>query len=54
MVNHSEHGFALHKSGFQDLLPSKCECGKLFTVEHALSCPKGVSPYSEIRDFTAS
>ena len=37
--------------------PSKCECGKVFTVEHALSCPKGGFPilrHNEIRDFTAS
>ena len=64
----SEHGFGLHKSGFQDAMalrygwtpknaPSKCECGKVFTVEHALSCPKGGFPilrHNEIRDFTAS
>ena len=48
----SEHGFALHKGAFQDSLalrygwtpdklPSKCTCGVSFSVEHALSCPKG-------------
>ena len=64
----SEHGFGLHKSGFQDAMalrygwtpknaPSKCECGEVFTVEHALSCPKGgfqILRHNEIRDFTAS
>ncbi|XP_064391050.1 uncharacterized protein LOC135338886 [Halichondria panicea] len=51
----SEHGFTLHKSAFQDALalrygwtptrlPSKCNCGKNFNVEHALSCAKGGFP----------
>ena len=64
----SEHGFTLHKSAFQDALalrygwtptrlPSKCDCGKNFNVEHALSCAKGGFPtlrHNEIRDTTAS
>ena len=64
----TEHGFTLHKSAFHDALalrygwtpshlPSKCECGKSFNVEHALSCAKGGFPslrHNEIRDITAS
>ena len=44
----TEHGFTLHKAAFRDALamrygwtppklPSKCDCGNSFTVEHALS-----------------
>jgi len=64
----TEHGFTLHKSAFHDALalrygwtpsrlPSKCECGNSFNVEHALSCAKGGFPslrHNEIRDITAS
>ena len=64
----SEHGFALHKGAFHDALalrygwtpdrlPSKCDCGVSFSVEHALSCPKGGFPsirHNEIRDLTAT
>ncbi len=64
----SEHGFTLHKSAFQDALalrygwtptrlPSNCDCGKNFDVEHALSYAKGGFPtlrYNEIRGTTAS
>ncbi len=64
----SEHGFALHKGAFRDALclcygwrppnlPSQCVCGKFFTVEHALSCPRGGFPsirHNEIRDMTAT
>ena len=38
-------------------VPSNCACGKSFSVEHAISCPKGVFPtlrHNEVRDFTAS
>ena len=62
-----EHGFALHKGAFRDALclrygwkpshlPSHCSCGKQFTVEHALNCPRGGFPsirHNEIRDVTA-
>ena len=62
-----EHGFALHKGGFQDalclrygwqptLLPFQCVCGKKFSVEHALNCPRGGFPsvrHNEVRDITA-
>ena len=63
-----EHGFSLHKAAFHDAmalrygwspsnLPSKCDCGNNFTVEHALSCAKGGFPsirHNEIRDLTAN
>ena len=38
-------------------MPTKCACGEPFTVEHALSYPKGAFPihrYNEIRDITCS
>ena len=61
-----EFGFSLHKGAFRDALalrygwplhntPSTCSCGSCFSVEHALSCPKGGYPsirHNEIRDFT--
>ena len=64
----TEHGFSLHRSAFQDALalrygwspsklPSKCICGKNFTVEHALSCAREAFPsirHNEIRDLTAN
>ena len=37
--------------------PSSCECGTAFSVEHALSCPRGGFPiirHNEIRDLTAN
>ena len=63
-----EYGFALHKSAFQDALalrygwlplraPTHCACRTSFSVEHALSCPKGGLPsirHNEIRDLTAT
>ena len=50
-----EFGFHLHKGAFRDALalrygwplhnsPATCSCGSHFTVEHALSCPKGGYP----------
>ena len=62
-----EYGFALQKSAFQDAIalrygwlplrtPANCVCGTSFSVEHALSCPKGGLPsirHNEIRDLTA-
>ena len=61
------HGFSLHKGAFRDALslgygwqpsnlPSKCVCGKSFSVDHALNCPTGGFPtirHNELRDFTA-
>ena len=63
-----EFGFCLHKGAFTDALvlrygwtpsriPMECACGTTFTVEHALSCPRGGFPtirHNEIRDVTAS
>ena len=62
-----EFSFTLHKSAFRDALclrygwlpdraPTNCDCGTNFSVEHALSCPKGGFPsirHNEIRDLTA-
>ncbi|XP_064400133.1 uncharacterized protein LOC135346443 [Halichondria panicea] len=63
-----EFGFALHKGAFRDALslryswqpsgvPSSCACGKQFSVDHALSYPKGgftITRHNEIRDLTAN
>ncbi len=63
-----EYGFVLHKGAFRDAmalrygwtpagLPTTCVCGSRFSVEHALSCPRGAFPiirHNEIRDLTAS
>ena len=43
--------------GYLPTLCTSCACGHTFTIEHALSCPKGESPslrHNEIRDVTAS
>ena len=59
--------FTLHKTAFRDALalrygwlpantPTSCACGAAFSVEHALSYPKGGFPsigHNEIRDYTA-
>ena len=63
----AEFGFTLHKSAFRDALclrygwqpsrvPLNCDCGSQFSVEHALSCPKGGFPirHNEMRDLTAN
>ena len=63
-----EFGFTLHKRAFQDAMalrynwqplrtPSTCACGTKFSIEHALSCPKGGFPsirHDEVRDLTAN
>ena len=63
-----DQGFALYKSAFWDPLairynwlpvrmPTRCACNEPFTVEHALSCPKGAFPiqrHNEIWDITCS
>ncbi len=47
-----EFRFSLHKGAFQDPLmlclywqlhraPPMCACGKIFWIDHVLSCPKG-------------
>ena len=62
-----EFGFSLHKSAFRDAIalrygwtplniPTNCACGTSFSVQHALSCPKGGFPtlrHNELRDLTA-
>ena len=60
-----EFGFTLHKGAFHDALtlrynwqppytPSTCGCGVKFSVEHALSCPKGGFPTIRHRHLTAN
>ena len=63
-----EYGFSLNKSEFQDAIhlrygwlpdrmPSKCVCNENFTIDHALSCPRGALPtihHNEIRDLTGT
>ena len=63
-----EFSFNLHKGEFLDALalrynwhpsrvPTTCACGKNFSIDHALSCPKGGFPsirHNEIRDITAN
>ena len=63
-----EFGFALHKSAFHDALalrynwqpvhaPCFCACGVRFSLELALSCPKGGFPsirHNEIKDLMAN
>ena len=63
-----EFGFSLHRGAFLDALalrynwqpahlPTHCACGSKFSIEHALSCPKGGFPsirHNEIRDLTAN
>ena len=62
-----EKCFLLNKQSFWDSLflryliplprlPSKCVCGKLFTVDHVLSCCREgfiSTRHNELRDFTA-
>ena len=62
------YDFVLHKQAFLDAvalrygcspnsLPTRCECGKPFSVDHALNCLKGGFPilrHNEVWDLTAS
>ena len=62
------HNFVLHKTAFRDAIalryhwlpsacPTSCACGHSFTIEHALSRPKGRFPsliHNEVRDLTAN
>ena len=60
----TEYGFTLHKAVFHDAIalcygwplhrtPSHCTCGTVFSVNHALSCPKGVFlPFSTMKSGT--
>ena len=48
---------ALRYGWLPNNMPSTCDCGKHFTMEHALSCAKGGFPsirYDEVRDITAT
>ena len=63
----ADHDFNLSKAAFRDALsfrygwtpqclPSHCSCGESFTVDHALSCPRGGFPtirHNELRDMCA-
>ena len=58
----------MHKGAFHDAIalrydwppprtPVSCDCGSKFSLEHALSCPKGGFPslrHNEIRDLSAN
>ena len=62
------YNFVLHKRAFIDAVtlrygwlpngvPTKCQCGKPFSVDHALNCMKGAFStirHNEIRDITAT
>ena len=64
----SDQGFHLHKGEFRDALclrygwtlpntPNLCNCGKVFSADHAMVCHMGGFPtirHNEIRDITAS
>ena len=63
-----EFNFALHKGAFRDAvamwygwqlknISTHCPCSSGFSVEHALSCPKGgvtIMGHNEVRDLTAN
>ena len=63
-----KYGFSLTKSEFRDAIslrygwmpermPSTCVCSESFTIDHALSCPRGALPtirHNEIRDLTGT
>ena len=62
------HNFVLHKTAFRDAIalcyhwlpsayPTSCACDHSFTIEHALSCPKGGLPslrHNEVCNLTAN
>ena len=63
-----KYNFSLSKSEFRDVLSmrygwiperllSKCVCSEKFTIDHALSCPRGAFPtihHNENRDLTGT
>ena len=49
------NAIALRYGWLPERLPSKCVCDETFTVEHALSCPRGALPmirHNEVRDLS--
>ena len=62
------YGFVLHKRAYLDAIalrygwcpkdmPTRCDCGKPFSIDHSLNCLKGRFPtlrHNEVRDLTAS
>ena len=68
VYNIQEHGFYLNKTAFWDAIymrygwkpermPDKCICSAQFSVEHAITCPRGGFTFirhNEIRDLTAN
>ena len=62
------YDFVLHKQAFLDAIalrygwcpkdmPTRCECGKPFSIDHSLNCLKGGFPtlrHNKVRDLTAS
>ena len=68
MAYFSPHWICSTQKGFQDAIalrynwtplqsPSTCGCGTKFSIDHALSCPKGGFPsirHNEIGDLTAN
>jgi len=63
-----DQGFSLNKGEFRDALclrygwsltrtPTHCNCGRIFTTDHSMICPKGGFPtirHNELRDMTAN
>ena len=51
------YALALRYNWHPSRVPTTCACGKNFSIDHALSCPKGGFPsirHNEIRDITAN
>ena len=63
-----DQGFSLNKGEFRDTLclryrwpltrtPTHCNCGRIFTTDHSMICPKGGFPtirHNELQDMTAN
>ena len=64
----ADQGFSLSKGEFRDAialrygenipdLPSKCPCGEVFNINHALNCKRGgfvIMRHNDVRDFEAN